>query len=489
MNLLRSQARISELLAIFVAQVKAYGAVQRTDINRVAETVLIPLFREVYGLLHLEDLNRAHGANFAGLDLGDRVARVGVQVTSTPTADKVKHTLQQVVGRELYRDYDRVIVYVLTEKQKSYPAAALSKIVGGRFDFDPKRDVLDYRDLVKEISGLTPEKTWRVEQLLEEHFGLPGPPFWTVGSSLPPESVYLNLLEIFFPEKLYVAKVGVDRSEVIENSQGRSLQLNQKCGARDVIRAALEQRGLRFGLDWEVSSGQIITFHDLTDGDCPLAQVVDAGTADTLEPRHFYGKNEDYERVFKSLLRRCLQQKLYRQYVQWQHKEKMYVFTGYDGEAAREEQWHGQKKARRTVFERTPQRDDPQKTWYCKHLAFQTQIYQFGAGWYLLLKPEWFFSRDGYERYKYADDKVSWLKRREWNGHVFNHLKFITYFLKAEKDPGLFERNDVYPFLKFGRLASFSNSPGLDDAEWLNREDKEDRQRLEVEGGLLPLPF
>jgi HEAT repeat protein len=183
MNLLRSQARINELLAIFVAQVRAYGAVQRTDINRVAEAVLIPIFQEVYGLLHLEDLNRTEGTNFAGLDLGDREARVAFQVTSTPTSDKVKHTLEQVVSHELYRDYDRVIVYVLTEKQRSYPTVAFSKIVSGHFDFDPKRDIIDYRDLFKEIVGLTIEKTRRVEQLLEEHFGQSGPPFWVVGSS------------------------------------------------------------------------------------------------------------------------------------------------------------------------------------------------------------------------------------------------------------------------------------------------------------------
>lgn len=100
-----------------------------------------------------------------------------MQVTSTPTTAKVKHTPEQVVRRELYRRYDRVIIYVLTEKQKSYPAATISKITACLFDFDPGRDILDYRDLFKAIKGLTPEKTRSVERLLEEHLGRPGPPF------------------------------------------------------------------------------------------------------------------------------------------------------------------------------------------------------------------------------------------------------------------------------------------------------------------------
>lgn len=214
MNLLRSQNRINELLAIFVAQVKAYGASQRTDINRVAESVMIPLFREVYGYSHLEDLNRTEGPNFAGIDLGDRQVKVAIQVTSTSTTEKVKHTLEQVVSRELNREYRRVIIYVLTEKQKSYPRAALSKVVGSHFDFsfDPDRDILDYRDLFKEITGLSLAKTLRVEQLLEEHFGQPGPPFWMALSSLPPESVYLQLL---IPEVLqYLDGLATDAAEL-----------------------------------------------------------------------------------------------------------------------------------------------------------------------------------------------------------------------------------------------------------------------------------
>src|SRR5207248_2496911 len=124
----------------------------------------------------LEDLNRTEGPNFAGIDLGDRRARVAVQVTSTPTTVKVKHTLEQVVKKELFQDYDRIIIYVLTERQKSYPAETLSKLTRGRFD--PRRDILDHRDLFKKITGLTFEKTQTVERLLEEHFGQPGPPFW-----------------------------------------------------------------------------------------------------------------------------------------------------------------------------------------------------------------------------------------------------------------------------------------------------------------------
>jgi hypothetical protein len=489
MNLQRSQTRIGELLSIFVTQIKTYGALRHSDINVISEDVLIPLFREVYGYLHIENLNRTKSANYPGIDLADGEAKVAFQVSSTPTSEKVKDTLEKIVGHQHYRKYDRFIVYVLSEKQKSYPTMAFKKVVGDLFEFDPKKDILDYRDLIRDISGLSPERIWRIEQILEEHFGLPGQPFWSDRSDLPPESLFLNLLEVTIPERLFIGKSMANRKEIIANSRGRTLELNHKCGSRDVVRAALEQMGLKFGVDWEVYGGTIITFHDVTDDTCPLSKIIDVGTVDCLKPVQFYDKSEDHERVFKSLLRRCLQQKLYHLGVKWQQDGKLYIFTGKEGEVERDEQWQAQKKATRKVFEITPQRDEPKKTWYCKHLAFQSQVYRFASAWYLLIKPEWFFSSDGYSEYKYSKDKVSWLKRREWNAHVFNHLKFLTYFLKTDKEPGLFETNKVYPYLKFERLKFFSNALGLDDAEWLNREEKADREKLETEEGLVPLPF
>jgi hypothetical protein len=52
----------------FVTQIKGAAAMGQTDINRVSETVLIPLFKEVFGFKDLKNLNRPESApcgNFA----------------------------------------------------------------------------------------------------------------------------------------------------------------------------------------------------------------------------------------------------------------------------------------------------------------------------------------------------------------------------------------------------------------------------------------
>ena len=170
MNLKKSQDRINELMSRFVTQVKAAGAMSRTDINHVSEDVLLPLFREIYGYTGLENLNKSEGPNFPAIDLGDKETGIAYQITSKADSQKIKGTLKKFVGRKLYEQYNRLVIYCLTEKQKTYQGRGFDEIIQGKFTFDKKNDILDYQDLLKKISGFSLEKSRKVENILEQHF-------------------------------------------------------------------------------------------------------------------------------------------------------------------------------------------------------------------------------------------------------------------------------------------------------------------------------
>ena len=170
MNLKKIQDRINELMSIFVAQIKGSTAMNRTDIKRISEDVLIPLFFEIYGHTELENLN-VEDTNTPAIDLGDKETKTAYQITSTPSSEKVKRTLEKFVARELYKEYDRLVIYILTEKQSRYQSKKIDEIIDGKFTFDRKNDILDYSDLLKEISGFPLEKARKVANILEQHFG------------------------------------------------------------------------------------------------------------------------------------------------------------------------------------------------------------------------------------------------------------------------------------------------------------------------------
>ena len=171
MNLKKSQDRINEWMSIFEAQVKIAIATDKLDTNRVSEDVLIPLFSEIYGYRGLRNLNVSEGPNFPAIDLGDEETRTAYQITSRSDSRKIKETLEKFVKHELYEKYDRLIIYILTKKQKRYQGSGFNDIIQGKFTFDKDNDILDLEDLLREISGFSLEKSRKVENILEQHFG------------------------------------------------------------------------------------------------------------------------------------------------------------------------------------------------------------------------------------------------------------------------------------------------------------------------------
>lgn len=106
MNALDRQNEIIKLLSNFVAEVKGSAASGHQDINKTSEGFLRDLFREVFGLSNLKDLNEEK-PNFPGLDLGDDAAGVAFQVTSEHKVGKIQETLKTVIRHQLHERFPK----------------------------------------------------------------------------------------------------------------------------------------------------------------------------------------------------------------------------------------------------------------------------------------------------------------------------------------------------------------------------------------------
>ena len=107
--------------------------------------------------------------NFPAIDLGDDKKKLAVQVTSTGTREKVRHTLTEFFENGLEKRFRRLIVVVVgrAERFKTAPT------VPGDFDFQPKRDIWDLAGLLREIRSLPERKLSQVEAYLRERVNLP----------------------------------------------------------------------------------------------------------------------------------------------------------------------------------------------------------------------------------------------------------------------------------------------------------------------------
>lgn len=102
--------KIAELFARFRTEVESLNSLNLYDINVHAENVIIPILNLVYGVNLVNINNRVR--NSAAIDLVDTENRIAVQVTSTSTGDKVKHTINEFVKGKRCEDYDRLLTKV-----------------------------------------------------------------------------------------------------------------------------------------------------------------------------------------------------------------------------------------------------------------------------------------------------------------------------------------------------------------------------------------
>lgn len=154
--------KIAELFARFRAEVQNLNSLNLYDINIHAENVIIPILNLVYGV-NLININNKE-KNSSAIDLIDIENRIAVQVTSTATGEKVKHTIDEFIKGKRAEDFDTLLIYIITEKQKKYSDNIFVLAHDNELDFSEKQ-ILDYSDILKELNSWI--NISKIDQLLE----------------------------------------------------------------------------------------------------------------------------------------------------------------------------------------------------------------------------------------------------------------------------------------------------------------------------------
>ncbi len=485
MNQLDTINRIISLLSRFVTEVKGFNAINQYGINLISENILIPIFQEVFGYRHLVNLNREK-INYAGIDLGDKVNKVAFQITATSNNAKVKHTLNQFVKNNYYKDYNTLFIYIITEKEDSYSEREYHEIIQGKFKFSAKDNILDNRDLIRLINSLSDYKILKhIEELLEQQFSDQKLTSYKESfSDLSHEIVTTNLLEIKFPEKLYVGKLNLDRKEILKGIR------RKKVNDREVIYYYKNQKGLRFSADWIDYEKHIYTFHDLWNTNHDLSKIVDVGSVDVIRPEEFYEQDQNCLRAFKALLKFCFSKQAYFWGIDFYHDDKVYVFVPEDENIiTRTETWNtGKRNTSREVIRVKLHKKD-YTPWYYTNLAFSIIFRFYDNKWYIEISPEWYITFDGKQKHYWEHEDVSsYLKRVEKNQHVLNHIRFIGNYLKFGRTQiELFKEDVKRPknFIEFLHFLKFNNAPNLLEENWTNNEQEDELKAMKDIDGLL----
>ena len=462
-------------------EVELSVAMGHYDINKICEDVFCDVLMEIFSFKKLRNLNKEEKKNFPGIDLADDEAKVAIQVTSDKTLDKIKDSLTTFISHNLHKKYNRIIFYILTEKQRSYSQASINKICQGKVEFDADRDILDKTNLASEAAKAKPKNLNRAVDVLLAYMqgcevGLAEQDFDPPEE--PPEILSANLLEVFFPQTLYIAELLPD---VFGGKKG-SKPLDQRRHVGKYVRS-LERI---VPSDYEINGRQIITFHNLEDRDNPFSFLIDEGTVEPFQPIDYYSIDTDHESVFKSLLRFCMQNKLHKHRVHWQFEEGKFIFLPLkESDDIRTATWVGKKRATKTVFVRKFKNNKPDEVLSTRHFAFSVSFMSVGGRWYVAITPDWFFSYGTFYRASvYGYKSISRLKKMEHNQSVHNHFRFLCSWLKDLDSDDLFSDDlNKSPIISFGEILEFSGGRHLDEDLWepLTILEEEDDGQLKME--------
>ena len=227
--------------------------------------------------------------------------------------------------------------------------------------------------------------------------------------------------------------------------------------------AKAKELTVEIGSEWVLSDGNIITFHDLSE--YPWNRFCDEGTHevfDTIE----WAESDDAtrQRHFVWLLNRSLTERLKEWRVRKRKTDDMYYFAASRAFRVRRINFSGSVAEQyRTVVQRYPSG----KTSYIRHTAFGGYFKKVDNAWYLEITPSYIFTIDGFSPSKYEAELLSGIKQLEHNDAVLMQIQLWADVLTRKADLV----HSEYPFLTFSELLSFELPYGINDKEWLSRED------------------
>lgn len=158
---------ISDNLALFQKSIEFRTELNMYDLNINAENFVRDLLNIIFNY-SLENLNFTN-PNQIGIDLGDTINKIAVQVTSTTNRKKVISTIDKFIKGKLYEKYSYLYVFVLKDKQQKYKKFDTY----GCFDFHEIDNIIDIKSLLKRIQDLELAKLEELHTFVDREISNP----------------------------------------------------------------------------------------------------------------------------------------------------------------------------------------------------------------------------------------------------------------------------------------------------------------------------
>lgn len=176
MNSRKYLYEIPYYLTWFVTHVRFENKLGNFDINKHAESFVIPILNEIFrnDFVRLEEIK----LNYPAIDIGSRDNKISIQLTAEKGADKIRRTISSFIANGLYEDYKELYHIIIEENYKTrLSLKEINDFIDSEFVrhkktrpksfiFDPSKHVINFtkimgiikQELIYDLAGL--QRVW-----------------------------------------------------------------------------------------------------------------------------------------------------------------------------------------------------------------------------------------------------------------------------------------------------------------------------------------
>lgn len=223
--------------------------------------------------------------------------------------------------------------------------------------------------------------------------------------------------------------------------------------------------------EWVARGGRLLTFLNLEAS--VLRHVVDQGSIETLATEEFaLHEDEGEQHFFIELLNRTLRAQLDPR-LTWNRSLKLYFFPPDGPRLDRTYRYMSLKNEARRAVVKAIRRSDGAVS-YVRHSAFHPRFWREFDEWYLSIKPNYVFTRDGTRPDGFAGARISKMKRLENNAAVRGQFlmwrSLLTGLGHEPAQRSLLDPLTASPILKFEPIDIISLPVSVPDDLWRSRD-------------------
>ncbi len=371
---------------------------------------------------------------------------LGVQVKSTESGQYVResdHSFEYLLkpeDLEYWRHSSVPVIIVLWRKSdgSAYWKDVTDCVKGEarRLRFDKAADVFDGR-CVDRLGALTVDRR-------------------TPGVFLPPlnqgEEAIINLLRIRLPDEIF-------------------LSTSPFGSGRDAVPELVKQDNIRF--DWVIRKRRFVSFFDPREGG--TRSIIDLDQVEAVDTNLFaFNDDLDDTNDMMDLLRRTVEHQTSAQ-LSYLRKERLFHFRATALNRSRSYRYFANiSETSARVVSAYANKKNAKGHGYVRHHAARLRFERLADEWFIVIDPDFYFTRDGFEPHRFPEALLAGKKRLERNAAVRGQVMMWQHLLveSGARIKGLFDIDAQEPILVFERLPLLQLAQAVPEESWVRTDPR-----------------